>query len=112
MSVRTDVSFKGDDPEVSYGELVEAAWGGDIGQLKGILEANPEIVNVVKATDEDRLGFSLLMLAAVQDHKDCVEYLMEIGADVNYAAEDGTGMTKYFFFLISNFRKVYTCYTR
>lgn len=68
--------------------LHEAAIVGDLGRVKEFVEKDPGLTDDASSPD----GFSPLGLAAHFGHSDVVRYLLEAGADVNFAAAE-TGFT-------------------
>ncbi len=69
-------------------ELHEAAAAGQLGRVKQLVQANSALA---KSYSPD--GFPVFGLAAVFGHQDVAEYLLQMGADVNAAATNGTGYT-------------------
>ncbi len=69
-------------------ELHEAAAAGNLPRVKELVEENPQLA---KSYSPD--GFPVMALAAAFGHEDVARYLHGEGAEINSAANNGTGYT-------------------
>lgn len=69
--------------------LHAVAAAGDVGALTRELNAGAKVDVVIAGTDVGRRGMTALMLAAQNGRADAVQLLLERGADVNRATDNG-----------------------
>ncbi len=77
-------------------EFLEIVKGGDLEAVKNAVDAHPDLVN------QSFKGISPLMRASINNHLHIVTYLVDKGANVNYASSGGwttVGTTPLFFAL-------------
>lgn len=61
---------------------------GDLDKLSRVLKTEPTLIDL---PNED--GFTMLILAAYKGHDEIVDFLLNVGANVNYNSEMGTALT-------------------
>src|ERR1039458_1207500 len=66
------------------GEIHDAAKGGDMAKVQGLLKDNPDLV-----FSKDKIGETPLHVAAFEGHNDVAELLLASKAEVNAKANDG-----------------------
>lgn len=68
------------------GPIHDAARAGDLAKVQSLIKADPNLV----ASKDDQYGQTPLHIAAFNDHKDVVEFLLANKADVNAKAKNGS----------------------
>ena len=75
-------------PDVALSPLTAAAWYGNLDGVRVLLEKG------ARPDGKDGFGFTPLAFAALWDHKEIAELLLDNGADVNLAVEKATAMRR------------------
>jgi ankyrin repeat protein len=61
---------------------------GDLDKLSSVLKSEPDLIDL-----PNKDGFTMLILAAYKGHDEIVDFLLNVGANVNYNSEMGTALT-------------------
>jgi ankyrin repeat protein len=77
---------------LAYDEIHQAALDGNLEKVKALIEANPELISSKVSTNDTRYaryGYTPLLCAAENGHKDVVEFLLTNKADINSTSANG-----------------------